>query len=435
MFEDDAELLNDFVVEANEGLAAIETDLLTIESHGAAIDADLVNKVFRAIHSIKGAAGFLALSRIETLSHSLENVLSLVRGQTLVPTGPVVDRLLKGADLLRRMINDITHSNNYDVSDHVAALKAVAAGEAPVVALPTGQSITAGSTLQVAAEEWRACLAEGKSVFVYNVDPQCDVQARKLVDFVQRLSDTGTILASTLDDEPAAAVGNDRPFQLAHATVLTREQISLFFALPLDHIQPLAMCEPNAVPAPATATAVAPALHDTPAREEHAVHETSPSADDFHTDKKPADASIRVSVAVLDRLMNFAGELVLGRNQLLQTIAGGDRRSLESVASRINQVTTELQDTIMQTRMQPVGNVLNKFTRVVRDMCQTLGKQAQLEIEGKEVELDKSIIESLGDPLTHLVRNSMDHGLEKPDVRVRLGKPAVGTIRLKALHQ
>ncbi|HUQ71680.1 MAG TPA: Hpt domain-containing protein, partial [Planctomycetaceae bacterium] len=111
MFEEDAELLNDFVVEANEGFAEIETDLLTIESHGAAIDVDLVNKVFRAIHSIKGAAGFLALSRIETLAHSLENVLSLVRGQTLVPTGPVVDRLLKGADLLRRMINDITHSN------------------------------------------------------------------------------------------------------------------------------------------------------------------------------------------------------------------------------------------------------------------------------------------------------------------------------------
>ncbi|HUQ70394.1 MAG TPA: chemotaxis protein CheW, partial [Planctomycetaceae bacterium] len=363
-------------------------------------------------------------------SHSLENVLSLVRGQTLVPSGPVVDRLLKGADLLRRMINDIAHSNNYDVSDHVAALKAVVAGEAPIAALPTGQSPVAGSALQISPDEQSACLAEGKSVFVYSVDPQRDVQARKLVDFVQRLSDTGTILASTRDGEPAAAAaafaaGDHHPFQLAHATVLTREQVSSFFALPLDQIQPLAMCEP---------TIVVPVLHDTPARDEHAVHETGPSADELHTDKKHADASIRVSVAVLDRLMNFAGELVLGRNQLLQTIARGDRRSLESVASRINQVTTELQETIMQTRMQPVGNVLNKFNRVIRDMCQMLGKQAQLEIEGKEVELDKSIVESLGDPLMHLIRNSMDHGLEKPDVRVRLGKPAVGTIRLKAMH-
>ena len=133
--------------------------------------------------------------------------------------------------------------------------------------------------------------------------------------------------------------------------------------------------------------------------------------------------------------MNLAGELVLGRNQLLQTIASGDTRMLEMVATRLDQVTSELQGTIMQTRMQPVGNVFNKFTRVVRDLSRTLGKQCQLVINGKDVELDKTIIEAIGDPLTHLIRNSVDHGVESPKVRKQKGKPAEGTVHLKAFHQ
>ena len=133
--------------------------------------------------------------------------------------------------------------------------------------------------------------------------------------------------------------------------------------------------------------------------------------------------------------MNLAGELVLGRNQLLQTIASGDTRMLEMVATRLDQVTSELQGTIMQTRMQPVGNVFNKFTRIVRDLSRTLGKQCQLVIDGKDVELDKTIIEAIGDPLTHLIRNSVDHGVESPDVRQQNGKPAEGTVHLKAFHQ
>ncbi len=446
MFEEDAELLNDFVVEANEGLAEIETDLLTIESHGAAIDVDLVNKVFRAIHSIKGAAGFLALSRIETLSHSLENVLSLIRGQTLVPTGPVVNRLLKGADLLRRMINDIANSNTYDVSVPVAALKAIAAGEMPAAAPASVETRPASvdkPMLSIPDGQVAACLAAGQLVFVYSVDPRQDVQGCQPTEFLQRLSDTGTILASTLDDAAATAIaaGDRHPFEVVHATVLNVDQIVSFFELPRQRIRALTLADCPSVatraPAAPVVTPLPTAAVSEPAPTEEAVgRDTSPMADDPHVDKKVvAETNIRVSVAVLDRLMNFAGELVLGRNQLLQTIANGDSRSLELVANRINQVTTELQETIMQTRMQPVGNVLSKFTRVVRDMCQTLGKQAQLEIEGKEVELDKSIIESLGDPLTHLVRNSMDHGLETPEVRARQGKPPVGTIRLKALHQ
>ena len=156
-------------------------------------------------------------------------------------------------------------------------------------------------------------------------------------------------------------------------------------------------------------------------------------------DKKPAakvkvDSSIRVHVSLLDSLMTLAGELVLSRNQLLQTIASDDVRNAESVGQRIDLITSELQEAIMLTRMQPIGNVFGKFPRVVRDLSSKLKKDIELIIVGKDVELDKTIIESINDPLTHLIRNSVDHGIETPADRTAAGKSAKGTVTLKAYH-
>jgi two-component system chemotaxis sensor kinase CheA len=142
-----------------------------------------------------------------------------------------------------------------------------------------------------------------------------------------------------------------------------------------------------------------------------------------------------VQVGVLDRLMNLAGELVLGRNQLMQTINANDKSGLDSVAARLDQVTTELQEAIMRTRMQPIGAVFSRFPRVARDLSSKLGKQCDIVMDGKEVEVDKTILEAIGDPLTHLVRNSIDHGVELPEVRTSGGKKAKGTVTLRAYHQ
>lgn len=151
--------------------------------------------------------------------------------------------------------------------------------------------------------------------------------------------------------------------------------------------------------------------------------------------KATTQTSLRVNVNLLDTLMTLAGELVLSRNQLLQGITASSQRATEAASQRIDMITSELQEAIMRTRMQPIANVFTKFTRVVRDLSQSLGKQVNLTMEGKEVELDKTIIEAINDPLTHLVRNSVDHGIEAPDVRQRAGKPAAGTVHLKAYHE
>jgi two-component system chemotaxis sensor kinase CheA len=189
--------------------------------------------------------------------------------------------------------------------------------------------------------------------------------------------------------------------------------------------------EPMSVESAATTASAAPIA--SPSIEEAKIPSAASAAN--QTSTVVAESSIRVQVGVLDSLMNLAGELVLGRNQLIQALNTEAHVGIEAVASRLDQVTTELQEAIMRTRMQPIGSVFSKFPRVVRDLSAKLGKQCDVIMDGKEVDVDKTILEAIGDPLTHLVRNSIDHGVERPDVRVAAGKPATGTIHLKAYHE
>ncbi len=346
MFED-RELVVEFVNESREHLAGIESQLLDIEEGGANADLELVNEVFRSIHSIKGAAGFMGFATLGKLAHELENVLNLVRNRQLVPTSPIVDILLKAADKLRSMIDDIEHSNEADISIHLDALERIIAGlideETPVNAVQT----------------------QAETTTTDEVEPK----------------------------PPAARIAAE-----------------------------VAEAKPEAVE-----------IQDTP-KNKPAVPTSAP-LEPLRNTATTADSSIRVGVGVLDRLMTLAGELVLSRNQLLQTLGAKDLAKFDAVSARVDQVTTDLHETVMQARMQVVGTVFNRFPRVVRDLSSQLGKQCDLKIEGAEVELDKSIIEAIGDPLTHLVRNAVDHGVESPQQRQAAGKAAKATVVLRAYHQ
>jgi two-component system chemotaxis sensor kinase CheA len=344
----DKELLVDFVIEARDHLADVENQFLAIEQAGANIDVELVNEVFRAIHSIKGAAGFLGLTRINDLAHNLENLLNMMRNAELVPTSPKVDAMLRAADTLRNMILDVENSNDVDVSAHVAELSRIAADE------------------NCAASD-SACPAEPT---------------------LEELAEPADNLAATTEAEATVAPAADMAISVAPS---------------------VAIAQPPAAP---------------------------PLGENENKGSSPTvEANIRVSVGVLDSLMNLAGELVLSRNQLLQAISSHEKQGLEAIAARLDQVTSELQEAIMQTRMQPIGTVFGRFPRVVRDLSSKLGKQCELVIDGKEVEVDKTIVEAIGDPLTHLVRNSIDHGFETPDQRLAAGKNASGTLNLRACYQ
>jgi len=321
----DDELLGVFVNEAREHLSTIETDLLSIEESGVTVDKDVVNKVFRAAHSIKGASSFFGLHKVKELAHMLETVLDMLRSGEMIPNAEITNVLLAAFDQLREMINHYDESENADISEMTVNLSGLAF----------------------------SCLRQNK------------------------------------ESSPEPASIHD-----LHAES---------FANP-----PATRAETTAARSAVKAAAYSPST----------VEET-----------------IRVNVGVLEQLMNLAGELVLGRNHLHAAIAQKNSRALGTADQRINQITSELQDVIMQTRLQPIGNVFGKFPRVVRDLAAALKKEIQLDVKGKDVALDKSLIEALSDPLTHMVRNAVDHGVETPEVRRLAGKKAEGSVRIEARHE
>lgn len=357
--EDD--LLSEFVVEANDNMADIENQLLSIEESGADVDVELINEVFRGIHSIKGAAGFLGLQRINDLAHSLENVLNKMRNLELAPNSAMIDIMLRAADKLQCMVNDAVSSNEEEVGDLVSELEGISEGSKS-----ENDTQNADSSSQLAGES----------------DSEDDNNRD----------------GDDLDAEIARAFA-ERKLEEHSTEQVTAETKS---AISQDNSAPRARVQ----------------AHKTGSSEKNSAPE----------------ASIRVSVSVLDKLMNLAGELVLSRNQLMQTVSKSEDSVLSGIASRLDHVTSEVQESIMQTRMQQIGTVFGKFPRIVRDLSSKLGKKCVLNIEGKEVEVDKTIVEAINDPLTHLIRNSIDHGIEDPAVRIKAGKPEEGSMHLRAVY-
>ncbi len=381
---EDDEILQGFIEESLEHLADIENDLLAIEEGGADIDEDLVNKVFRAAHSIKGGAGFMGLTTIQELSHAAENVLGMIRSKKLIPTPEIINVLLIASDQLQSMIEDVHNSNEVDIASHLLPLNAIADG-----------SFSQPLPQETPAQEVQA---KTKHAAEKNQPPPSEI-----IELVVAKS--------------KAVTAKPKPTPKPEPEPEPEPEPISFSSLEEDEDEQSAYSESNSSIKQA----------DRPE-----------SAGDKNKSAGPpakAETTLRVHVSLLDSLMNLAGELVLSRNQLLQTIGSDDLRNAEAVGQRIDLITSELQEAIMLTRMQPIGNVFSKFPRVVRDLSKKLKKTIDLNIVGKDVELDKTIIEAINDPLTHLVRNSVDHGIEKPAERKKLGKSEIGLVVLKAYHE
>ncbi len=483
MFEDD-ETLQMYIEESLDHLGDIESDLLTIEEAGENIDLDLVNNVFRAAHSIKGGAGFMGLSTIKDLAHHLENVLGLVRTKELVPDSNRISVLLKGFDELKSLLNNIETSNDVDVSDHVSALENITKASLPedkqdLVTQMVDIVLADGRTFpQISLFDIEQYKAEGKNLFLVEYDLISDIQrkGKNPIEVLNSLQKTGTIIDSRIDFDSVGTLSENNspsriPFQVLFASIIEYDMTETLFDIKRQYIHAIApemICESEPTgdePAPLqpvtkeavtqTVEVAAPQKESKPvaakatktakpkttpavAKKVEPVAEkqvkAAPSKEKEVGVSAKAQTSLRVNVGLLDTLMNLAGELVLSRNQLLQGVNSSNPKATELSSQRIDMITSELQEAIMRTRMQPIANILNKFTRVVRDLSQQLGKSIDLIIEGKEVELDKTILEAINDPLTHLIRNSVDHGIETPMEREQMGKHSTGKIILKAFH-
>ncbi len=346
--------VQEFLVESDENLSAVERDLVDFEGHPE--QQETLASIFRAVHTIKGTCSFLGYSKLESLAHTGETLLSLVRDGDLALTNEIASALLTMVDAIRQILAVIEQTGN-DGTEEYQDLKNV------LIALQNGEALPTPT-------EFSEALAPSPASLAAQDAPE----------------------ASDTNPEQLGAVGTAAP------------EVSVALAS-----QPV----PSSVK-PKAAPAAAPSEH------------RGPSA---------AESSIRVDVGLLDKLMNMVGELVLTRNQIGQGLSKLEDPSLLHASQRLSLITTELQEGIMKTRMQQIGNIWSKFPRVVRDIAPGLGKEIRLEMEGKETELDKTLIEAIKDPLTHLVRNSVDHGIEIPSVREERGKPREGRLLLRAYHE
>lgn len=448
----DASLANDFLIESKEHLQTVEEDLLQLERQADAPQRPLVDKLFRAMHSIKGGAGFLGLKNINALAHRMETLLAMVRSGDLKPAHQVIEVLLQGSDRIAALLDDLAGSDAQGVSKEMRLLdmllQAEAAPEAQrQLATPAPiQEKASGKPFPFPVNQFqlRSRAPENRYLFVLRFDLALMAKGGGMspVALVRELSRAGEVVDGHLalgGDDLRAALPSGLSYDVLFATPIPQEVLGQML---LEHIglPDLAVVPveesalvPTSTPAVAEAVASAPGLV-------RPVPASAPSVEPptgMQVKAAPADASagtVRISLELLDQLMTQAGELVLVRNQQLMVADRADP-AMKSAVQRLNLVASELQETIMRTRMQPMGNVFSRFPRVVRDLGAKLGKQIELAVQGNEVEVDKTILESLADPLKHLVRNSCDHGIERSDERLAAGKPGHGTISLRAYHE
>jgi len=403
------EIVREFLVEGNENLDTLDRELIQLEKdpHNSATLAS----VFRTIHTIKGTCGFLGFTKLEAVAHAGENLLSKLRDGALLLNPGITTALLRMVDAVRQMLQSIEAIGNEGERDDDALIQMLARvtqgdslADAPAATPPAKLPATALATAHVTKPAIPP-VARGK-------------KAKTKPATRHAATDKKSSHAVSLPVEAPVEVPVEAPVAAAHAQVASAEVAANASAGATTKEAPL-----DAKIVPANPETI-PRSEESDAAQAQPASRTSVS-----------EGSIRVDVALLDKLMNLVGELVLARNQVLQFSNAADDPAIVAPSHRLNQITSELQEGVMKTRMQPIGNIWSKFPRTVRDVATSCGKQVRIEMFGQETELDKTIIEAIKDPLTHLVRNSVDHGIERPEARVAAGKRAEGCLTLRAYHQ
>lgn len=448
------EYISEFVEEAICHVETFEAGLLALEN--GADDPEIVNSIFRAVHSIKGTAGFFALHNIVELSHVMENLLGLVRAGQLLITSPMIDDLLQANDCLKEMVIDLAESENRVITSFISRLNEYATGTPAMSDTVSAAQNPARFSLSLSSEQ-RSLIADavasGHTTYAISLHAGTDLIDRGIdpLTWIEVIPSIGNMIAikPPLTNQTTDEWDNVS-FSVYFTSVMDTSLVAMALDVPEEQINIWKLDDANeadedqAVPFRDNQVPFSPeALSVTPLEAA-----PEPAVDSRPTDPQPADAhrkqnaasieeSIRVAVPLLNNLLDLTSEMVLGRNQLLRILDSQKKviPGLDTVLQNIDHLTTELQDKVMHTRMQPLGNVFNKFPRLVRELSKKLAKDVELEMDGTDVELDKSIIEALADPMTHLIRNALDHGVESPAEREAAGKPKMGRISINAYHE
>jgi two-component system chemotaxis sensor kinase CheA len=423
-----------FFQEGFEALDSMEAALLNLSSGVA--DAETINTIFRVAHSIKGGSATFGFMEIASFTHTAETLLDKLRGNQMEVTPQIVDLLLKSVDVMRAMLAATQAKTPVDAAS-VGALqrdleKVIASGGGPAAA---HQSASSGATAPAAptanaaptagAQSWRVKFTPKEALLRNGNDPLRMIrELAALAPVTVRVDAAKLPPLADLDPEVCRL-----KWEIEVPAALTREQIVQVF----DWAE--ADCE-LLIEAPVTPIAAAAATPQ-PAESASAASPAAPSG--AATAAKGGDASsIRVSIEKVDELMNTVGELVITQSMLSQLTVQMDGAAADELRSGLGMLERQmraLQESVMRVRMLPINFVFNRFPRMVRDISQKLGKKVELKMTGADTEVDKTVLEKIGDPLVHLVRNSIDHGLEMPEARLAAGKSEHGTIHLNAYHK
>lgn len=408
-------IVGEFLVESHEGLDQLDRDLVSLEQHQT---DELLASVFRCIHTIKGTCGFLGFSKLGSVTHIGEDLLSKLRDHELALNSEITTALLSMVDAVRSMLHSIEKTGvdgDEDYSALIATLEDLSAGsrfQRKRVTVPRAKSKEgAGSKAKLPVK--KKPVRKRKKVVM--------TKSTKKVRTSKRTNGLEFSPLETTEVVAPVAEGVDPNLMgdlLVERGLVESEDVDRAIETQ-DTGDPRHVGEILVEQGQLESQDVLETLH--------AQQETS--------GRSASDGSIRVGVDLLDKLMNLVGELVLSRNQILQFATTQEDRTFLSTTQRLNLITTELQEGVMKTRMQPINNVWSRFPRVIRDLATASGKQIRIEMEGKDTEIDKSIIEAIKDPLTHIIRNCADHGIEKPEQRVAAGKAEQGLVFLRAFHE
>jgi two-component system, chemotaxis family, sensor kinase CheA len=407
------DLVQEFLVESNENLDRVDTELVKLESDPGSVE--LLASIFRGVHSIKGACGFLGFNKLQALAHAGENLLSKLRDGALVLTPEISSALLATVDGIRQMLATIASTEQDGEETYTEVIETLQrlASAQPLQASPSTSSPAPAQTIPAPAATPNTAPPASAAV---STAPANAVPADPATPKVAPSSPPANPVPekkSKFQPQPGKLGGVlvERKRITADALVRALEAQQAGDARPIGEI----LVSAGAV----TAAEVAEALR----------------ALDEARNQSAQDSTIRVNVTLLDRLMNLVGELVLARNQIVQYASQQEDNAFLATIQQLNLVTSELREGVMKTRMQPISRLFDKVPRVVRDVSVACGKQVRIDAEGKNTELDRTLLEAINDPLTHLVRNAIDHGIELPARRVELGKPAEGLLTLRALHE
>ena len=443
-----------FLDESHEHLQSLNDGLLSLEENSD--DVSVVNDIFRNAHTLKGMSATMGYNKIAELTHEMEDVLDLIRKEQLKLDEDIIDTLFKCLDSLEQMINSVADGESedvVDVSDLVAKLSAISKGEPAPAAAPAAPAGKAAPAAAVAGMPLTDVdldvLRKAKDGGLLGIHVQvtlaesCLLKSARSYMVMNALDELGDVIKSIPAAEDLEQEKFDHTFDILVVTASDKKavedalsSISEIDKLVVEVVDPEAAA-PAAPVAPAAPAAPAPAKAPAPAPAPKAAKpaEKKAPAKSAAQKKTHQSQSVRVDIDKLDTLMNLMGELVINKVRLEQIGQTHRLAELTETLEQMDRVTTDLQNIVMKVRMVPVSAVFNRFPRMVRDVSKELNKEINLTIEGEDTELDRTVIDEIGDPIMHLLRNSLDHGVEHPDEREAKGKPRTGEVGLIARHE